>query len=204
MRLVDADLALDQIARPGGRRRPAVFLDRDGVLIENRPGFVRSSADIVVFGRAIEAVRRLNQAGLPAVVVTNQSAVGRGILSLNDARRLHALVVGKFSEAGARLDASYMCPHRPDDGCLCRKPKPGMLVMAADDLGIDLSQTFIIGDACRDLEAGLAAGCRAVLVETGMGRSEMETCSIPRESFEVADDILDAVDRIILRQRSWI
>ncbi|MFQ3586808.1 MAG: HAD family hydrolase [Fimbriimonadaceae bacterium] len=184
-------------SRPSGGPRPAVFLDRDGVLIENRPEFVRSADDIDVLPRAVDAVRRLNEAGLPAVVVTNQSAVGRGILSLADAERLHRIVVARFAEAGARLDASYMCPHRPDAGCSCRKPKPGMLVEAARELGIDLSRAFIIGDACRDVEAGLAVGCAAILVQTGMGRAELAGCPIPRERFRVAADALDAVERFV-------
>lgn len=160
---------------------------------------MRSPDDIEVLPCAVDAVRRLNEVGLPTVVVTNQSAVGRGILSLADAQRLHQIVVGRFAEAGARLDASYMCPHGPAEGCSCRKPKPGMLVAAAADLGLDLARSFIIGDACRDIEAGLVAGCAAILVETGMGRAELAGCPIPRERFFAAADALDAVNRFVLK-----
>lgn len=159
-----------------GRR--AVFLDRDGTLTLETD-WVRSPSELVLLPGAARAVRRLNDAGLAAVLVTNQSAVARGLLDERGLAAIHARLADELSAAGARLDGVYWCPHHPTEGvgayrveCDCRKPRPGLLRRAAGELGIDLARSWIVGDAARDLEAGARAGVRGVLVATGKGRTE--------------------------------
>lgn len=161
------------LAGDGGPRTDrAVFLDRDGVLVENRDTYVRTVSDVAVLPAAVPALRLLNRAGVRVVVVTNQAAVGRGILTQAQVRRVHGSVVARLGAAGGRVDASYVCPHAPEDGCGCRKPAPGMLLRAADDLGLDLSRCALVGDAVTDLEAARAAGVEPHLVLTGRGHAQ--------------------------------
>jgi len=160
----------------GQSTRPsAVFLDRDGVVIRD-VGYLRSAAGIRLLPGAARAIRRLNHAGIPVVIVTNQSAVARGWLSLQALDAIHAELKRRLARSGARLDAIYFCPHHPTEAvgsfrveCDCRKPNPGMLIRAARELGFRLSDAVIIGDKPSDLEVGRRAGCRTVLVLSGEG-----------------------------------
>ena len=152
---------------------PAVFLDRDGVVIENRPAYVRTWEDVEIFGQALEALAAL--AGRPGkvILVTNQSGVGRGLVAEADARAIGDRLVKEIEECGGRIDGVYMCPHAPEDGCACRKPRPGLILEAAAEHGIDLSRSVMIGDAVTDLQAARAAGIPVyALVRTGRGRDE--------------------------------
>ena len=151
-------------------RFSAVFLDRDGVIIENRPNYVRAWDDVAFFPQALLALRRLAAAPCKIVIVTNQSAVGRGIISLEQAHQIQDRVVSEIVCAGGRVDGSFLCPHAPWEGCPCRKPKGGLLLQAAETLKIDLRASLMIGDALTDLQAGWAAGVGQVaLVLTGRG-----------------------------------
>ena len=132
----------------------AIFLDRDGVLIEDK-GYVYRVRDIEILPGVAEALTELKRAGWMLVVVTNQSGIGRGFYGEADYRRVMSRLHWLLS-----FDASYHCPHTPEDGCECRKPKPGMLLKAARELDIDLSRSIMIGDKASDIEAGKAAGCR--------------------------------------------
>ena len=158
----------------GAAKRGAVFLDRDGVLNQNF-GYVYRPAELVWIEGAREAVRRINRAGLLAVVVTNQSGVARGYYSEADVLALHAHMASELAAAGARVDAFYYCPYHeqavdsryaavdhPD-----RKPNPGMLLRAIAELGIDPAQSLVIGDSKSDLEAGRRAGLRGALFADG-------------------------------------
>ena len=158
--------------------RPAVFLDRDGTLTLESD-WVRSPDDLVLLPGAARAVRRVNEAGLAAVLVTNQSAVARGLIDERALSAIHARLAAQLAADGARLDGVYWCPHHPTEGvgelrvaCGCRKPAPGLLLRAAAELGLDLARSWIVGDAARDLEAGERAGVRGVLVATGKGTLE--------------------------------
>lgn len=158
--------------------RPAVFLDRDGTLTVESD-WVRSGRDLALVPGAAEAVALFSRAGFTVVLVTNQSAVARGIVTEPELAAIHAHFAALLAERGARIDAFYHCPHHPTEGvgayrteCACRKPRPGMLLAAARELGLDLSRSWIVGDALRDLEAGWSAGTRAVLVATGKGAAE--------------------------------
>ncbi len=156
----------------GSGNRRAVFLDRDGVLIEDRETYVRRWEDVEILSNSVAGCRKLVEAGFALVVVTNQAVVGRGHLSLEEAQEINQRILARFSSLGAEIRAAYICPHRPEDLCECRKPKPGMLLAAADDHQLDLEASFLIGDAVRDLQAAEAAGVAGILVRTGKGRDQ--------------------------------
>ncbi|MBM4424376.1 MAG: HAD-IIIA family hydrolase [Chloroflexi bacterium] len=149
--------------------RPAIFLDRDGVIIENRSGYVRSWADVSFIPGALNALAGAAVSPFAVVIVTNQAGVGRGLISLASAESINKGVRDEILRAGGRVDGLYLCPHTDEDNCECRKPRPGMLLRAARELGLDLSRSWMIGDAVTDVQAGEAAGARSLLVLTGRG-----------------------------------
>jgi D-glycero-D-manno-heptose 1,7-bisphosphate phosphatase len=182
--------------------RPAVFIDRDGTLTEE-VGYVNHPQRLKLLPRSAEAVRRLNAAGVAAVVATNQSGVARGYFSEDILQAVNDEMVAQLKRAGAHLDGVYVCPHHPDEGvppfrlaCECRKPRPGLLLRAAGDLGLDLAASMVVGDKASDLQVARVVGARPVLVLSGYGRGEWEyrraTLPVPPE--HVAEDLLDAVE----------
>ena len=179
--------------------RGALFLDRDGVLIEDRPDFVKRWEEVAVYPQAIDAVRRLSAARIPIVIATNQSLVGRGILTLEAVRAIHDRILGVFRESGGHVLASYMCPHKPEDNCDCRKPKPGMLLQAAKDLHLNLGKSVLVGDALRDLQAADAAGVGGRLVRTGKGRhEEPKVLELGNGKWPIFDNLLAATPSLIV------
>jgi len=176
---------------------PAIFLDRDGVLIENRSDYVREWSDVEFFVEAIQALTAVSNYKI--VVVTNQSAVGRGLIPLDTATQLNHRIVDHVRERGGRIDGVYMCPHAPAEGCTCRKPNPGMLLKAAEELSLDLSRSWMIGDAWSDLLAGHAAGVHAVaILRTGRGSEQL---LLPKPEnlvdYFVFNDLSDAIREIL-------
>jgi D-glycero-D-manno-heptose 1,7-bisphosphate phosphatase len=147
----------------------AVFLDRDGVICRNRPDHVKNWNEFVFLAGAREGLARLAALDIPIVVVTNQAAINRGMVSAETVDEIHRRMVDGIEAAGGRIDRVYFCPHRPDEGCGCRKPQPGMLKQAAADLGIELKGSYLVGDARTDIQAGLAVDCIPFLVLTGRG-----------------------------------
>lgn len=174
-------------APPGGAPRPALFLDRDGTLIAESPYL--SDPDLVrVIPEAITTIVRANALGLPVVVVTNQSGIGRGYFDWPAYAAVEDAVAAAVAAAGGRLDAVYACPSAPQEPLpFGRKPDPGMLTTAAAELGLDLGLSWIAGDCATDIEAGLRAGLRGGwLVPTGFGARDAEAArSLRREDFEV-------------------
>ncbi len=149
---------------------PAIFLDRDGVIIENRPNYVRTWADVEVYPQALAALRSIRSSPYKIIIVTNQSAVGRGLVRLKTVLEINDHLFEIISQAGGRVDGFFICPHAPQDNCNCRKPLPGLIQQAAQALSLDLSRSIMIGDAVSDLLAGKAAGVpRRALVKTGRG-----------------------------------
>ena len=152
----------------------AIFLDRDGVLIENRSDYVRDWSDVKIYPEAISALSLSAIKNYKIVIVTNQSAVGRGIISLETANSINSQLVNLIHQHGGQVDGVYMCPHKPDDACFCRKPKPGLLFQAAKELSLDIQSSWMIGDAWSDVQAGQSAGVRqAILLKTGRGKEQL-------------------------------
>lgn len=145
----------------------AVFLDRDGVLNRDSDDFIKTPEELELLPGAAEAVARLNAAGFLCVVITNQSGIARGLFAEDALASLHVKLRAELAAGGGRLDAIYYCPHGPDDGCDCRKPATGMLLRAAEDHGVDLAASWVIGDRPGDIACGAAVGARAILVLTG-------------------------------------
>ena len=153
-------------------RRPAVFLDRDGVINENLDGtYVHEWAAFRFLPGTVEAIAALHRAGYPVVVVTNQAGIAHGHLSAASLEEIHGEMVSAIRAGGGDIAAVLHCPHHPRSGCDCRKPQPGMLRRAADTLSLDLSRSVLVGDHLTDLQAARAAGCGAILVLTGRGRA---------------------------------
>lgn len=187
-----------QPADPGSQRRPAVFLDRDGVLNQNRADYVRTWQQVEFLPGVFAAMQRLAASSFVVVVVTNQSAVGRGLMTVPALAAINQGIVREVGQAGGRIDAVYACPHRPDQGCPCRKPQPGMLLQAARDLDIDLERSFLVGDAVSDVQAGLAAGCQPIMVRTGRGTKQTAQLAVDGlSSVPVVDDLGAAVNWIM-------
>jgi len=175
----------------------AVFLDRDGTVVEE-VGYLHDPQQVVLIGGAAEAIRLLNKAAVPVVLVVNQAGIGRGYYTEDQMWETQRALEAQLAAAGSRLDGFYFCPHHPDSSCGCRKPKPGMLLRAAVELGIDLRRSFVVGDKLSDLQSGRRAGCRDVLVETGYGQEAQEACRAGGFCPDhVSQDLLDAVRWIL-------
>jgi D-glycero-D-manno-heptose 1,7-bisphosphate phosphatase len=176
----------------------AVFLDRDGVINENRSDHVRSWDEFRFLPGALEAIARLREAGVRVFVITNQAIVNRGMITREALDDLHGRMSDEIDRHGGRVESVIYCPHRPDEECGCRKPMPGLLTRAAEEHGVDLGRSVVIGDALADLQAGAAAGCSTVLVLTGRGSEQLP---LARENddceFAVAPDLPTAVDQLL-------
>ena len=184
---------------------PAVFLDRDGVI--NRPvedGYVTSWQAFVFLPGALEALCLLHGLRAPVFVVTNQSCVHRGLLAARDLDRIHWRMCRAIQSAGGAIDGVYVCPHRPDEGCACRKPAPGLLLQAAHAHGIAPTASWMIGDSASDVIAGHSAGCRTILVgdpggDAGRELPQREVCPTT-----TVDCLLDASRFLARRYRDGL
>src|ERR1044071_9136959 len=175
-------------------RSAAVFLDRDGVLNQDSPDFIKSPAELIILPGVPDSIARLTTAGLPCIVITNQSGVARGLVTRDDLDAMHRKLESAIECAGGKIAGFYFCPHMPGEGCDCRKPKTGMLSAAARDHAIDLNKSFLIGDKPADVECARAAGCRAILVLTGQTEVEKAKATAPDY---IATDLSEAVDWIL-------
>ncbi|MGD9648612.1 MAG: D-glycero-alpha-D-manno-heptose-1,7-bisphosphate 7-phosphatase [Pirellulales bacterium] len=184
--------------------RAAAFLDRDGVVVEEI-GYLSCAADIRLTAGAAEAIRRLNDRGVPVVVVTNQAGVARGRFPEEAIVGVHAAIDQQLAKKGARIDRYYYCPHHPEGSveryrvaCQCRKPRPGMLEQAARELQLDLARSWLVGDKLSDLEAAQQAGATAILVRSGYGRETERALDTNRTQIQaVVDDLGAAIDVMI-------
>lgn len=175
-------------------RRRAVFLDRDGVINENRADHVKARHEFVFLPDVLSALRALAALPLAVVVISNQSAIGRGLVTRRAVEDINRGMVAAVAEQGGRIDGVYLCPHRPDEGCACRKPKPGLLAQAAQELGLALATSYLVGDATTDVQAALAAGCRPVLVLSGRGQEQLARLNDDeRRQTHIAAGLADAV-----------
>jgi histidinol-phosphate phosphatase family protein len=180
--------------------RRAVFLDRDGTINEE-VGYLDDPDRLRLVPGAAEAIRLLNEAGILAIVISNQAGIGRGYFSATTVEAIHKRLAERLAKRGAHYDAVYYCPHHPRDECDCRKPKAGMLVQAAREHGIDMRRAFIVGDKASDLEAGQQVGCRTVLVLTGYGEQAREIFNYYhfRPDY-ISTDLRDAVQWILAQK----
>jgi D-glycero-D-manno-heptose 1,7-bisphosphate phosphatase len=183
--------------------RPAVFLDRDGTLVEEA-GYLDRIERLVFYPYSVDAVRVLNRAGLQVVIVTNQAGVARGIFHEDFVAEAHRHVKARVEAGGARVDGFYYCPHHPDASvakykiaCDCRKPQPGMLRQAAAELNLDLTRSFVVGDRWHDIQAGNTVGARGLLVRTGYGRTEEASAKPGVEPAAIVDDLIAAASWIL-------
>jgi D-glycero-D-manno-heptose 1,7-bisphosphate phosphatase len=151
-------------------KRPAVFFDRDGTLLNER-GYLGDPADMRFFRWAAPAIRRVRKAGFRVVIISNQSGLARGYFTRAALRRVTVRFLSVLRKKGAFVDAVYYCPHLPNAGCACRKPKTALGRRAARRLGLDLKRSFVVGDQVRDIKFAHNLGARGVLVMTGFGRS---------------------------------
>jgi len=182
------------------KKTGAVFLDRDGTINEE-VGYLDSLEQLRIIPGAFDAVRMINNAGMKVVVVTNQSGVARGFFDEDFVNSVHARMDDMFRDEGAFIDRFYYCPHHPTEGigeyrlsCDCRKPAPGMPVKASEELGIDLSSSYVVGDSVKDIELANNVGAGGILVRTGYGRNPASSDIHP---VCIAEDILAAVQWIM-------
>ena len=187
-------------AVPGARR--AVFLDRDGTL--NREiGYIGDPEDLVLLSGVEGALRRLMGAGYELVVVSNQSAIGRGVLSAERVAAVNARLLAFLAAEGVPIAGLFVCPHAPDDACDCRKPEPGLVLQARDQLGLDLATSWLVGDSAKDVAAARAAGVRPLLVLTGWGKRDREAALADGlAADDVVADLAAAADRILASGRA--
>jgi D-glycero-D-manno-heptose 1,7-bisphosphate phosphatase len=146
-----------------------IVLDRDGVINEDSPSYIRSPAEIRPIEGSLRAIARLTQAGWHVAVATNQSGLARGFFSVDTLNRMHAVLVSGAAAVGGRIECFAFCPHGPDEGCGCRKPAPGLLLMLARRYAVPTSSVVFVGDSRRDLQAARAVGAQPILVRTGNG-----------------------------------
>jgi len=182
--------------------RAAVFLDRDGTICEE-VGYLNHVSRFRMFPFFAGAVRRLNEAGYPVIVVSNQSGVARGYFPESLVQQVNRVMTQQLCDAGARVEGVYYCPHASSDNCSCRKPKTGMLDCAAREHHIDLQRSFVVGDRYTDIELARNAKARGILVRTGYGEGELawHAAKWPAQPHLVADDLAHAVDWILRQAR---
>lgn len=178
--------------------RPAIFLDRDGVINVNRDDYVKSLAEFQFLPDSLDAFRRLATLNLPVIVVTNQSIIGRGVVTTEIVDDINHHMQRMVIDSGGRLDDIMVCPHRPDEGCDCRKPRPGLLFKAAAKWSLDLPHSFLVGDAESDIQAAHAVGCQPIFVTSGRGNALLHKLGdIQYRGLPVVEDLNRAVDLIV-------
>jgi D-glycero-D-manno-heptose 1,7-bisphosphate phosphatase len=175
-------------------QRRAIFLDRDGVINANRPDHVKSWEEFVFLPGAFEALKRIAATDFAILVTTNQAAIARGLTTDSAVREIHERMAGEVARVGGRIDAVYYCPHRPDENCDCRKPRPGLFTRGAREWNVDLVHSYVVGDAMADIIVAEAIGAAAILVLTGRGKEQHAVLMANHHSgFHVADDLMEAV-----------
>ena len=178
-----------------------IILDRDGVINEDSDAYIKSPEEWRPIPGSLEAIARLSQAGYRVVVATNQSGVARGLFDLDTLMRMHDKMHRLVGDAGGQIEAVFFCPHGPDEGCGCRKPKPGMFTEIGRRLMVELDGVPAVGDSLRDLQAAEAAGATPILVRTGKGErtlAQPETVT----GIAVFDDLAAVADHLLLNQEA--
>lgn len=173
-----------------------IILDRDGVINEDSPEFVKRPEEWFPIPGSLEAITRLNHSGYRVVVATNQSAIGRQLFDIEMLNRIHAVMLARLADIGGNIEAIFFCPHTPRDNCQCRKPEPGLLLAIADRLRVPINQIPVVGDSQRDLDAAGSAGALPHLVRTGNGKATEANGKLPIGT-KVHDDLATFVEQFL-------
>jgi D-glycero-D-manno-heptose 1,7-bisphosphate phosphatase len=175
----------------------AIFLDRDGVICENRPDHVKNWNEFIFLPGVQKSLAALSRLDLPIIVITNQAVVGRGVVPASVVDDIHRRMVSEVETHGGHIDRVLYCPHRPEDRCTCRKPEAGMLLQVADEMDIDLARSYLVGDAATDLLAGQSVGCQLFLVLTGRGLPQLVPSLRLVDRFTVISNLMEATAHIL-------
>lgn len=173
-----------------------LILDRDGVINQDSDHYIKNADEWLPIESSLDAIARLKQAGWTIAVATNQSGIGRGYYGVAELEQMHAKLARLLAERGGSVDHIEFCPHAPDEGCDCRKPKPGMLLAILQRFGANPAEVSFVGDKIEDVECALAAGCRPVLVRTGKGERTVAKGGLP-ETVPVYPDLASFVDALL-------
>lgn len=176
-----------------------VFIDRDGTINHDSPDYIKNRSEFKIIPGSIEAIRRLTLSGFTSIVITNQSALARKLISPGELDHIHALMKAAIISGGGEITDIFFCPHLPNEGCDCRKPAPGLLLQAQDKYNIDLPMSIMVGDSAKDIECARNAGCgKAVLVKTGKdGAAEDMLKAKQIDADYTANDLFDAANWIL-------
>lgn len=180
-------------------QKSLIILDRDGVINEDSPDYIKSPEEWIPIPGSLEAIAQLTQSGFTVVVATNQSGIARGYYDEETLRLIHLKMQGLLKNLGSKIDHAFYCPHAPEDACECRKPKPGLLYQVAEWYGQDLNQVPYVGDSLRDIQAGLSAGCKPILVKTGNGTKTLNKNPEIFKDISVFEDLMAFAKDIILQ-----
>lgn len=172
-----------------------IILDRDGVINEDSPNYIKTPDEWIPIPGSLAAIAKLNKAGHTVVVATNQSGVARGYYDLATLEKIHAKMRAALADVGGHVDGIFFCPHGPEDGCECRKPKPGLFWQIAKTFNTDFNNALTIGDSLRDIEAAQAVQCKSVLVKTGNGQSVYE--KLRDKNILIFDDLVAVVNEFL-------
>jgi D-glycero-D-manno-heptose 1,7-bisphosphate phosphatase len=169
-----------------------VLLDRDGIINRMRPDYVKRWEEVEIIPGSLDTLARLSRGGCELIVLTNQSAIGRGLVTRETVDKIHDRMASLIEGRGGKIRDFLVCPHTPADACACRKPAPGLLIRARDELGVDLSNAVMLGDQLSDVEAARAAGCRAILIDPAGHRARK-----PTDGWTLARSLSEAADLIL-------
>lgn len=172
-----------------------VFLDRDGTISKDSPNHIKSWDEVHFFPNSKQAIKLLNDNGFNIIIITNQSVIARGMVTVEELDNIHNKMIDELEEYGCKIHKIYYCPHHPDDGCGCRKPQPGLLIKAAQENDIDTSKCYMVGDRIMDVEAGKKVNCKTIFIKSNYGMDELKN-SIKKPDY-IARDLLDASKWII-------
>lgn len=180
------------------RQEKFVLLDRDGVINQDSPDFIKTPEEWLPLPGSVEAITLLSRHKFKVIVITNQSGLARGLFDAATLEAIHAKMAATVKAQGGRIERIYICPHGPSDNCTCRKPKPGLLRQFAQDYRIDLHGLPFVGDAPRDIDAALAVGATPILVKTGKGRQTL--ADNPNLSIPVFENLYAVAEYLVANQ----
>ncbi len=174
-----------------------VILDRDGVINEDSDSYIKSPDEWIAIPSSLEAIARLNQAGVKVAVATNQSGIARKYYDINTLELIHKKMEQSLNDVGGHIDKIFFCPHGPNDNCDCRKPKAGLMYQIANHFHCDLNRAYLIGDSLRDIQAAQAVGAQGILVKTGKGLQTLASHPMELEGLPIFDDLSQAIDNLL-------